>query len=216
MKTVLITGASRGIGLELALQYFSEGWKVIACSRRPKDIPGFISLKLDVTNEKDIQNLAKYLQNESIDLLINNAGISGPSNEEANREDWLETFKVNTIAPVQIAHALLPQLEKGELKIIANISSVYGSIELNNRNDYYIHRSSKAALNAVTKCLANELREKEIIAVAIHPGSVKTDMNPSGKFSPQESATGIRKVLSSLSLNDTGSFRDYQNRPLPW
>lgn len=220
MKTVLITGANRGIGLELVQQYWADGWRVIACSRsikNPLEKDRLTHIKLDVTDASQIKNLATLLDKESIDVLINNAGISGPSNEELlSSSEWMETFHVNTIGPYMLARALLDQIERSHLKIIANISSSYGSIQLNNRGDYSVHRASKAALNAVTKSLSLELQDKGITVVSIYPGSVRTDMNPDGKITPSESVQGIKKVLNSMSLKDSGSFLNYKHETLPW
>ncbi len=222
MKTVLITGANRGIGLEMVRQYWSDGWRVIACCRTidaQLDKDRMIHVKLDVTDVAQIKKLAAQLEKESIDILINNAGIRGPSNEELDLlspSPWLKTLHVNTVGPFMIARTLLTQIEKSHLKIIANISSAYGSIQLNNRRDCWVYRASKAALNAVTKCLAIDLQGKGIAVVSIHPGSVRTDMNPDGKITPSESVQGIKKVLHSVSLKDSGSFLNYKHELLPW
>lgn len=222
MKTVLITGANRGIGLELVHQYWSNGWRVIACCRTIQNQlnkDGLLFVKLDVTDTDQIKNLATELENESIDILINNAGIIGPSNDELklfNSSGWIKTFQVNTIGPYMIVRTFLSQITKSHLKIVANISSAYGSIQLNNRGDYCVHRTSKAALNAVTKCLAVDLQPQGVTVVSIHPGSVKTDMNPEGKMNPSESVEGIRKVLDSVTLKDSGSFLNFKGESLPW
>lgn len=218
----MITGANRGIGLEMVHQYWSDGWRVIACCRTigtQLDKDRLIHVKLDVTDASQIKKLAAQLEKESIDILINNAGISGPSNEELdllNPSSWLKTLHVNTVGPYMIAEALSRQVAKSRLKVIANISSVYGSIQLNHKGDYCVYRASKAALNAVTKCLANDLQDKGVIVISIHPGSVRTDMNPDGKISPSESVQGIKKVLDSVSLKDSGSFLNYKHETLPW
>lgn len=224
MKTVLITGANRGIGLELVRQYEADGWRVIACCRTLKNQVDrenrLIYIKLDVTDTGQIKNLVGKLKKEPIDILINNAGVSGPSNEEMDLFDplaWLKTLHVNAVAPYTIAQALANQVESSHLKIIVNISSIYGSMGLNTHSsNYCIYRASKAALNAVTKCLANAFQERGITVISLHPGSVKTDMNPDGKISPCESVQGIRKVLHSLSLKDSGSFVNYSGEPLAW
>ena len=222
IKTVLITGASRGLGLAMVHQYWSDGWKVIACHRNRNnyvDKERLVNVPLDVRDSKQIENLSIQLENESIDVLINNAGINGPSDQEVDlfgSNEWKETFQVNTIGPYMMARAFLNQVERSQSKMIANISSIYGSIQLNNRGDYCFHRASKAALNAVTKCLAVDLQEKGISVLSLHPGSVRTDMNPEGKISPSESAQGIKKILDSVSLKDSGSFLNYKHESVPW
>ena len=116
-----------------------------------------------------------------------------------------------------IAQALKNQVGRSRLKIIANLSSIYGSVALNaDSSNFCIYRASKAALNSVTKCLANAFRELGITVISIHPGSVRTDMNPDGRISPKESVNGIKKVLNSLHIKDSGSFVDYTHALLPW
>ncbi len=227
MKTILITGANRGIGLEMAKQYLALGWQVIACCRNPRKATELSQLaqerlrivKLDVAKPAQIQKLSEQLQNESIDILINNAGICGPSQESHEAVDpteWLEVLQVNTIAPQLISQKLISQLARGQVKIIVNISSIYGSIEKNDGSHFFVYRSAKSALNSITKCLAKSLEKEGIAVIAIHPGSVKTDMNPSGRISPSESVEGIRKVLEKITLKDTGLFFSNQNERLPW
>lgn len=119
MKTVLITGASRGIGLEMVHQFLSDGWKVIACSRTFKNHSAsgmLIQIGLDLTDASQIENLTALLEQESIDILINNAGLSGPANEELCPSSWLETFHVNTVGPYMLVKALLSQIERSSLK----------------------------------------------------------------------------------------------------
>lgn len=225
-KTVLITGGSRGIGLEMARQYSALGWRVIACCRNPHNakelikIAPFALLELDVRRVEHIERVADLLKDESIDILINNAGINGPSNEEFNWKNsapWLETLQVMTLAPYILAQALCPQVERSLCKLIVNISSIYGSIELNRgEGDYFIYRSSKAALNATMKCLANQWRDLGITVLTLHPGSVKTEMNPYGSIPVSKSVEGIRETLSRVTKKDTGSFMDYLGNPIPW
>lgn len=226
MKTVLITGASRGIGLSLVTHYLQAGWGVIACCRVPtratqlQDLSSASQLQilpLDVTKDHEIQKLASQLSDQAIDILINNAGISGPESEELESAAWMKTFHTNTVAPYLLSYALLPSLLKGEDKIIANLSSVYASITLNIKGqDACAYRSSKTALNSMTKCLSHQLKDQGITVIALHPGSVRTDMNLTGRITVKESAEGIFQVLSQLSIQETGTFVDYQNKTLPW
>ncbi|MBI5273369.1 MAG: SDR family oxidoreductase [Chlamydiia bacterium] len=225
-KTVLITGGNRGIGLEMVRQYSALGYRVIACCRNPQSakellqIAPYALLELDVMKLEHIERIADQLKHETIDILINNAGITGPPNEEFNWKNpapWLEGLHVMTLAPYIMAQALQLQLEKSSSKLVVNISSVYGSIALNQgKGDYLIYRSSKAALNATTKCLANHWKEKGIVVLALHPGFVKTEMNPYGKISVSTSVKEIRKTLSLVTKKDTGTFIDYLGNPIPW
>src|SRR3990167_788517 len=137
-KTILVTGANRGIGLEIVRQYSAQGWRVIACCRHPQKAQELIQcapfalLELDLKKMKDVERVVDQLKDESIDILMNNAGISGPSNEEFNWREphlWLDTFYITTLAPYAIAQAFLNQVEKSQCKLIVNMSSAYGSIE---------------------------------------------------------------------------------------
>ncbi|MFU8797310.1 MAG: SDR family oxidoreductase [Gammaproteobacteria bacterium] len=232
MNTILITGANRGIGLELSRQYYQDGWHVIACIRNVEKkseldkltnhpSQGRLSIyALDVTHPKEIHTLAKQLENQPIDILFNNAGIWGASNQALETTEpaaWLNTFKVNVIAPLLMVRSFVQQVEKSSLKIIANMSSIMGSISLNTSSGEYIYRSSKAALNAVTKNLSIDLKDQGIIAVALHPGWVQTDMGGElASITPETSVKGLHKVLSSLSLEDTGTFISYDGLRLSW
>lgn len=233
MHCILITGANRGIGLELVKQYYSENWHVIACSRHTDTIESEINqrshtatqgkltlIQADVTKAEDIKKISNTVEDLNIDILYNNAGVWGPSNIEfgsIQAELWLEVFRVNTLAPLLLAQALIKQIARSKLKIIVNMSSSMGSIENNTSGGGYIYRSSKAALNAVTKSLAIDLKDKEIIVVSLHPGWVKTDMGgENAPLTPAESVQGIKKVLSGLSLQDTGSYLAHNGNKLPW
>jgi NAD(P)-dependent dehydrogenase (short-subunit alcohol dehydrogenase family) len=232
MNTILITGANRGIGLELSRQYYQDGWHVIACIRNIEQTSELDKLKnhpsqgrlsiyaLDVTHPEEIHTLAKQLTNQPIDILFNNAGIWGASNqtlETAEPSAWLNTFNVNVISPLLMARAFVQHIEKSSLKIIANMSSIMGSISLNASSGEYIYRSSKAALNSVTKNLSIDLKDQDIIVVALHPGWVQTDMGGgSAPITPEISVKGLRKMLSSLSLEDTGNFISYDGLRLSW
>ncbi|HWA44102.1 MAG TPA: SDR family oxidoreductase [Hypericibacter adhaerens] len=223
MHTVLVTGANRGIGLEFVRQYAEEGWKIHACCRDPKNAEALAAIKgditihrLDVTDDKQIAHLVKELKGDAIDIVINNAGVGG-GDDSTDPEEWLKVFQINSIAPVRVAEALLPNLEMGSGKIVASLTSRMGSIADNGSGGSYAYRSSKAALNAAMKSLAIDWHRRGIIVVVAHPGWVKTDMGgPSALISPQRSVSGLRQKLSALKLADSGGFFNYDGSVLPW
>jgi NAD(P)-dependent dehydrogenase (short-subunit alcohol dehydrogenase family) len=226
MPTVLITGANRGIGLELAKQYAADGWSVIATARNPKNADGLNALKgdirveaLEVTDEKQIKALAKALKGTAIDVLLNNAGVlTGYENlGETDTESWLQTLHVNSIAPLKLAEALVEHVAGSQQKKIASITSGMGSMGGHASSGAYAYRSSKAALNMVMVTAANELRSRGISVAVISPGWVKTDMGGSGAaLHVKESAAGIRKVIDKLNVGISGQFFNYSGENLPW
>ncbi len=182
-KTVLITGANRGLGLEFARQYAAAGWTVIATARNPESASelnalGVRVLQLDVIDQESVDGVARELKGAPIDLLINNAGIFPRSGSlaETDFEDVARTYEVNTIGPMRVTRALLPNLRSGEMKTVVSITSGLGSIADNTGGRFYGYRESKAALNMFTRSLAAELRDDGFTCVVISPGWVQTDM----------------------------------------
>ncbi|MBF0561262.1 MAG: SDR family oxidoreductase [Alphaproteobacteria bacterium] len=227
MSSVLITGANRGIGLEFARQYAAAGWRVIATCRDPDHARSLVALgvevrELDVTNTKAIQALASSLAGVSIDLLINNAGVYGNEGGEQvfghlDAESWIRVFQINTIAAVKMAEAFLPHLLTSRRPVIANLSSKMGSIDDNTSGGVYLYRSSKAALNAVSKSLAIDLGHRGILVVVLHPGWVKTDMGgPQALISAEVSVQGMRDVIARLTPADSGRFLSNKGDQVPW
>ncbi|MDP1559062.1 MAG: SDR family oxidoreductase [Nitrosomonas sp.] len=232
MKTVLITGTNRGIGMEFSRQYAIDGWRVLACCRDPassdalsklaKQYPEQITvLPLDVTNHEQIEHLSKKLSHESIDLLINNAGVCPSSHSDGfgktDYEAWARTFQVNTMAPQKIVESFISQVIRSKLKTIVTITSKMGSIADNYQGGSYIYRSSKAAVNMVMKSLAIDLKSKGVIVVLLHPGWVRTDMGgPNGLISTEHSVTGMRRVIYNLTLVDSGCFYAFDSQVVPW
>lgn len=225
MTTVLITGTNRGIGLELARQYASDGNKVLACCRNPGEAKALKALEnvevfpLDVTDDASVKALKANLGDRPLDILVNNAGINlePQSFEEMDFDKWEETFRVNSIGPFRVVQALIDNVKAGKDKKIITISSKMGSVG----NVYYggsiAYSSSKAAVNMVTKILANRFRGDGIIAVPLHPEWVRTDMGgPGARLSTEESATGLRKVIAGLTLETSGRFFQYDGEELPW
>jgi NAD(P)-dependent dehydrogenase (short-subunit alcohol dehydrogenase family) len=226
MSTVFITGANRGIGLEFARQYAADGWRVLAACRNPrgaKELAGVSGdvrvLALDVIDEYQLPALAKSLNDEAIDILINNAGVGGFDDSFGNTptNDWLEALRVNAIAPVHVAEQFIPHLERGQRRLIVNITSKMGSIADNNSGGSYAYRTSKAALNMVTKSMAHDLKGRRIIVAVFHPGWVKTDMGgPQALLPPKASVSSIRAKIATLTAADSGKFFNYDGKPLPW
>jgi NAD(P)-dependent dehydrogenase (short-subunit alcohol dehydrogenase family) len=223
--TVLITGANRGIGLELARQYSEAGWQVIGTARQPDRAMELANLnnarvvQLDVTDQDSVMRLVNELSGQSIDLLINNAGILPMMRSVANIDiDQFEYIvAVNSIGPVRVTQALLPNLRASQQKKIINITSNLGSITDNTNGGFYGYRESKAALNMFTRSLAAELRPEGFICIVIHPGWVQTDMGGANAPVPvQESATGIRSVLDSLAPEDSGKYWTFEGEQIPW
>jgi NAD(P)-dependent dehydrogenase (short-subunit alcohol dehydrogenase family) len=229
--TILITGSNRGIGLELATRYAADGWRVLACCREPgraenlrmacESTAGQMSIHpLDVTDNDRIRMLARELDGVIIDILFNNAGVRGGDHQSFGDTDidtWLQTFRVNTIAPLKMAEAFIEHLAASRRPVIATMGSVMGSMAENTSGSQYIYRSSKAAVHMVGRCLAQDLRSRGIISVLFHPGWVNTDMGgPDAPLSPTESAAGLRRVLEGLRPEDSGKFFDFQGNERPW
>ena len=227
MATVLITGANRGLGLEFCKQYADEGWDVLACCRNPEtadklaDIPQVRVLPLDVSDFAQIDKLAAQLQDTAIDVLINNAGIYGDSPRRSfgqlDYAAWTQTLTINTQAPVKMAEAFLPHLQRGDKKMLVSISSQMGSIADNGSGGSIVYRTSKAALNAAMKSIAIDLAEQGIGVLILHPGWVKTDMGgPNGLIDSKESVAGMRQVIARFTLAQSGGFLKYDGSSLPW
>lgn len=220
MKHVVITGANRGIGLELARHYQRENWRVTGVCRESSpeldQAATRVIAGIDVTDEKQIEQLVIALEGEPIDLLINNAGLL--QDDVLSRIDYASLrrqMEVNAFAPLRISEALLPNLQPGSK--IANITSRMGSISDNDSGGYYGYRASKAALNALGRSLAIDVRERGITVVQLHPGFVKTRMvNFGGLITPQESVAGLVKLIESLTLENSGSFWHSNGEELPW
>jgi NAD(P)-dependent dehydrogenase (short-subunit alcohol dehydrogenase family) len=232
MKTTLITGANRGIGLEFCRQYAVDGWRILACSRYPEKSDELNKLAaqhpeqikihaLDVADHVQIDRLAQVLADESIDLLINNAGIYPDSDKSGfghtDYAGWIQAFRINTMAPLKMAETFATQIARGKQKTIVTITSKMGSIADNSSGGSYLYRSSKAAVNMVVKNLAIDLKPIGITAVVFHPGWVRTDMGgPNALISAEQSVSGIRQVIARLTIADSGRFFAYDGQEIPW
>ncbi|MAF95548.1 MAG: short-chain dehydrogenase [Rhodospirillaceae bacterium] len=227
MPTVLITGASRGLGLEFARQYADDGWSVIASCRQPKKakslnaVAGDVTvMALDVDDLAKVKALARKLKGRGIDVLINNAGIYGPkglTRDNVDYDAWGRVFRTNAMSPLAVSAAFAANVAQGRQKKIVTLSSIMGSIDSNTDGKKYIYRSSKAAVNAVMKSLSLDLAAKGIKVVMLHPGWVRTDMGgPKGAIDAAQSVTGMRAVIAGLKKSDSGRFLNYEGTEIPW
>ncbi|UYO75779.1 SDR family oxidoreductase [Halomonas qinghailakensis] len=219
-STVVITGANRGVGLALAEQYHQAGWRVIGVCRESSDALQAAAERviegIDVTQPESVAALANALQDETLDVLINNAGLLQDEALGSLDFDSIRTqMEINAYAPLRVCEALLPRLKKGSK--IANITSRMGSIADNDSGGRYGYRASKAALNAFGKSLAMDLKPQGIAVAQLHPGYVQTRMvNFGGHISPQEAAAGIIARIEALTLENSGSFWHSNGELLPW
>jgi NAD(P)-dependent dehydrogenase (short-subunit alcohol dehydrogenase family) len=245
MPSVLITGANRGIGLAFARSFAADGWRVHACCRNPDgaedlaalsadmagadmagadtagaDTAGAVTLyRLDVTDGPRIAGLSRELADEAIDVLVNNAGVMGPRTGfgEIDYDGWLPVFETNTLAPMRMAEGFVEQVAKSGRKLIVNISSIMGSLGENAGGGAIIYRSSKAALNMVSKGLSVELAARGITVIVFHPGWVSTDMGgPNAAVTPGESVEGMRAVIEGVTPDDSGRFFNFDGREIQW
>lgn len=220
MGTVLITGANRGIGLELARLAAKRGDRVLAVCREPSaELSGLgveVLAGVDVTDAASLARLDAQLGDQRIDILINNAGILLHTNLDAlDFEAVRRQFEVNAIGPLRVVSALRRHL--GEGSKIAIVTSRMGSLGDNTSGGGYGYRMSKAAVNAAGVSLAHDLKGEGIAVALLHPGWVKTDMTGnSGYITAQESATGLLARIDDLTLEQSGGFWHENGERLPW
>lgn len=253
--SVLVTGANRGLGLQLVDSLASGGFspgKIIATARQPasaqelKELaekhPNIHVVTLDVVNQDSIEKCAEevgqLVQDEGLNCLINNAGINVVADfNTVTAEKMIENFHTNAVAPLMITKALLPLLKQaaaskggsggtGSMGIhraaVINMTSLLGSVELNwgeraNNFKWYPYRTSKSALNMVSRCMAVDLEPDGILCMAIHPGWVRTDMGGSeAPLSTEESISSMLSVIGGLTEKDHGSFLNFTGEVLPW
>jgi NAD(P)-dependent dehydrogenase (short-subunit alcohol dehydrogenase family) len=235
MPTVLITGANRGLGLALCGQYLARGWSVICLSRsaspeleRLVEKGEIESHYLDLTDDAALADFAAGLADRGIDVVINNAGTMGRRNFAEfglragefgtfDRAEWHDIFDINLFTPMRLSELLVENLASGPGGRIVTLSSMLGSMGLNTVGGLYAYRASKAAVNAIVKSMAIDLAPRGIIAVAMHPGFVRTDMSGSAaEIDPRESAEGMVEVIDRLEAGDTGKVLAWDGSVLPW
>jgi NAD(P)-dependent dehydrogenase (short-subunit alcohol dehydrogenase family) len=232
MRTVVITGANTGLGLALTTLCLERGDTVFACyGPFPKEKLDALMQKfsgrlhtvaLDLMSEKSIIDAAAAIaqKTKSIDLLVNNAGMGSgrDSLEQATVKDLTNLYLVNAAGPLVFVRYLMPVLETESGATIINITSESGAVNPpHHKGGIYGYAASKAAANCITGHLAMWLKEKNIIAIAMHPGWMRTQMGGSGaQLDPRESGEGILKVADNLTLNDTGKFFVYNGKEHHW
>ena len=231
MRTV-VTGANRGIGLELVRQLARRGDEVEACARNPAEAQALKALagakvrlhRLDVADDKSVSALAQALAGAPIDIVFNVAGVYGGPGQSVRQmaEDLLladvaHTYQVNAIGALRVAVALLPNVRQGAIKKLVHVTSGMGSIDDNTSGGYYAYRMSKAALNMMSRSLAVDLKREGIASYVINPGWVQTDMG--GSSAPtrvEDSVEAILREVDRATLADSGEFLDYKGGRLTW
>jgi NAD(P)-dependent dehydrogenase (short-subunit alcohol dehydrogenase family) len=228
----VVTGTSRGIGLELVRQLLARGDVVEAVVRDPerarelaqlgKTPSGAANLRIhrcDVTDDASVRALAAALDGRAVDVLVNNAGVLGKMSplEELDLEDMVASYRTNALAPLAVTRALLPNMRRSDVRKVVHISTGMASIGENTSGGAYGYRMSKAALNIAAKSLAINLRGERFVSVVLNPGWVQTEMGGVGAPTPvKESVVGILSVIDRLTLEQSGSFLDYRGGVLPW
>ena len=236
MPRILITGASRGLGLEHAKQYLAKDWEVIATARNPESSPGLKALdshhadrlrriQMDVTDHLRLEAVAEELAGQSLDILLNNAGTYGPKSafegmyyqslESMDYDLWREMHEINVMAAFKVAVCFKPHLEAAAHPLLVNMSSDMGSIGNNSIGHAYAYRSSKAALNMLTKGMAIEWQNLNVIAMA--PGWCRTDLGgPEAPVDPVESVRMQQELFERLEFSRSGEFIDRFGEKVNW
>jgi NAD(P)-dependent dehydrogenase (short-subunit alcohol dehydrogenase family) len=226
----VVTGANRGIGLELTRQLIERGNSVDATAREPDTANDLNALaagshgtlrvfRCDVGSDSSVIAFARAIESTPIDVIINNAGVYGTdqSLERLDTAGALHTLDVNALGPLRVSRALLPMLRRGQRKSLVHITSGMGSIGDNTSGGSYGYRMSKAALNMASKSMSIDLAHERISSVVVNPGWVKTDMGGAGATLPVEtSARNILKLIDRLRFEDSGAFFDHTGDRIEW
>lgn len=226
---IVVTGASRGIGLELVRQYRGRGDAVVAACRSPDGATALHALgreygdrlrvlACDVGDDDSVAAFAAALEGTAVDLLINNAGVGDWAGLDAvNTADALRVYNINALGPLRVTRALRPNLRAGIGRKVAHVTSGMGSIGDNSSGGAYAYRMSKAALNMASKSLAIDLADDGIVSVVINPGWVQTDMGGAGApLTVQDSAEGMMARFDELTLAHTGAFLNWRGGEYAW
>jgi NAD(P)-dependent dehydrogenase (short-subunit alcohol dehydrogenase family) len=226
---IVITGANRGIGLELTRQYLARGEQVEAAVREPESSPALRALApaagsrlrvhaCDVTDDESVRHFARVLGPRGVDLLINNAGVMGKLQalEELDMADLLRTYDVNALGPLRVTRALLAPLREAAGKVV-HVTSKMGSIGDNTSGGAYGYRMSKAALNMACKSMALDVASEGLLCVVVNPGWVKTDMGGAEAPTPVEvSVANLVRLIDRLEPAHGGRFFNHTGEEVPW
>jgi NAD(P)-dependent dehydrogenase (short-subunit alcohol dehydrogenase family) len=231
MPSALITGANRGIGLEFARQYVSDGWQVYAACRDPDSASELRRLAdgsshnlkvmaLDVTNPSSIKAAAAELDGQPIDLLINNAGVMGARDQTIGNIDydaWAKVLDANTMGPMRVSEAFVDHVARSQRKLIITLTSGMGSLTDNSSGGSIAYRSSKAAVNMVMRSLAIDLAPRGITCVVVNPGWVRTDMGGRhATLTATDSVKRLRRLIETLGPAQSGKFFNYDGHEYAW
>ena len=227
MKSVVVTGANRGLGLALTRRFASDGWRVHACCRdvaAARDlaaVAGAVSPhELDVRDSAAADRLAAELGDAAVDVLIHNAGISHGRDHglaELDHDIWVEMLCTNSFAPARLSAALGDHVARSENGLIVMISSDLASLAAHDGRLLYYYRASKAALNMAMRSMAVELRPRGIAVFSVHPGWVRTDMGgPRAPVAAEESAAGIKRIIDGAGPRMSGRFVDWRGEAMAW
>jgi len=236
MPTVFVTGANRGLGYEHVKQYANKGWRVIACAREPDNASdlqklhaeygdNFIIEQLDVINHQDIDKLSRKFKDTPIDVLINNAGTTGPLGvpgamdyqriDSMDYDIWRNILEVNLISPFKVATAFHDHIAQSEKKLLIMMSSDLGSVEQNTFGGFYSYRASKASLNIISKGMSVDWKDLTVIALA--PGWCKTYLGgEEAEVHPDESVENQQEMFERIISNNSGMFLDRFGKEVPW
>ena len=223
MTTTLITGANRGIGLELVRKFLAQGHDVVATARDPEtsnelNATGAKVYPLEVTDAASVAALKEAVGDQPIDYLINNAGIgSFAAFKDLDYDAFANMLAVNTIAPIRMIDTFLDNIAASDVKMAASLSSMMGSIENTQASFGLIYRTSKAGLNMALRAAAPELAEKGVTLLALHPGWVNTDMGgKQAPVNPAQSAAGLYTVITTAGPSSELRFLDFEGKTHPW
>lgn len=236
MPTVFVTGANRGLGYEHVKQYAEKGWKVIACTRNPEQAnelkelqkkhgDSFIIEQLEVVDHNRIEELAEKYSDEAIDILINNAGTTGPMGvpgamgyqkiDSMDYQIWRDILEVNLLSPFKIATAFHDHVARSDKKILIMMSSDLGSVEQNNFGGFYSYRASKSSLNIISKGMSVDWNDLTVIALA--PGWCKTYLGgDEAEIEPAESVEQQQEMFENITAKDSGKFLDRFGEEVAW
>jgi len=231
MPSALITGANRGLGLEFARQYLADGWQVYAACRNPNSASELRQLAeasgyklriltMDVTDPASVKAAAAELDGQAIDLLLNNAGVTGVRHQTIGNIDyeaWAKVLDVNTMGPMRVSEAFVDHVARSERKLIVTLTSGMGSLADNTSGGSIAYRTSKAAVNMVMRSLAIDLAPRGITCVVVNPGWVRTDMGGAhATLTPAESVRALRRLIETLRPAQSGKFFNYDGGQYSW